>query len=250
MELDWSTFVLEIVNFLILVWILKRFLYKPIMAALARRRATVEKTLQDAEAKLADADAMRASYEHRLAEWAQEKRRAHEALRSELDKERHGLLTALQTSMKEHEEKARIVEERERDERRRNDERQALAHGMRFVSRLLERLSGPELEARLVDLALDELKTLSPQRLQALRNAYAQTPSVVDISSRYALSAAQRKSLERLLGELVAESQPKFAFHEDPSLIAGLRVTLGPWVMHANIEDELEFLTEHDGGAN
>ena len=37
MQLNWSTFVLEIINFLILVWVLKRFLYKPVLAAIAQR---------------------------------------------------------------------------------------------------------------------------------------------------------------------------------------------------------------------
>ena len=37
MELDWSTFALEIINFLALLWILKRFLYRPILAVVAER---------------------------------------------------------------------------------------------------------------------------------------------------------------------------------------------------------------------
>lgn len=39
MQIDWTTFVLEIVNFLALVWLLKRFLYTPVLDVLARRRA-------------------------------------------------------------------------------------------------------------------------------------------------------------------------------------------------------------------
>ena len=48
MELNWSTFVLEILNFLVLVWILKRFLYKPVLAVIARRREGIEKSLAEA----------------------------------------------------------------------------------------------------------------------------------------------------------------------------------------------------------
>ena len=39
MGLDWSTFLLELVNFLILIWILKRFLYAPVKAAVEARRS-------------------------------------------------------------------------------------------------------------------------------------------------------------------------------------------------------------------
>ena len=39
MTLSWPTFILEIVNFLVLVWILKRFLYQPILQAIEERKA-------------------------------------------------------------------------------------------------------------------------------------------------------------------------------------------------------------------
>ena len=55
MELDWSTFLLEIINFLILVWILKRFLYRPVLEVITRRREQVEKTLHEAHSLRAEA---------------------------------------------------------------------------------------------------------------------------------------------------------------------------------------------------
>ena len=48
MELNWTTFTLEIINFLALLWILKRFLYQPVRAILAERRAGVERVLTQA----------------------------------------------------------------------------------------------------------------------------------------------------------------------------------------------------------
>ena len=48
MELNWSTFVLEIVNFVVLVFILQRFLYRPVLAVIERRRKSVEDRLSEA----------------------------------------------------------------------------------------------------------------------------------------------------------------------------------------------------------
>ena len=45
MEFNWTTFSFEIINFLILVWILQRFLYKPVTNAIARRKAAIESQL-------------------------------------------------------------------------------------------------------------------------------------------------------------------------------------------------------------
>ena len=50
MQIDWMTLVLEIINFLVLVWILKRFLYKPVMEAIAARQRRVDGKLAEAKA--------------------------------------------------------------------------------------------------------------------------------------------------------------------------------------------------------
>jgi len=40
MLIDWFTVVAQVINFLILVWLMKRFLYKPILNAIAAREAS------------------------------------------------------------------------------------------------------------------------------------------------------------------------------------------------------------------
>jgi len=58
LELNWTTFALEAVNFLVLVWILKRFLYKPVLGVIARRRAAIDRALEEAQTRHAEAQAL------------------------------------------------------------------------------------------------------------------------------------------------------------------------------------------------
>ena len=55
MLIDWFTVSAQVVNFLILVWLMKRFLYKPIIDAIDARETRVAKELADADARMADA---------------------------------------------------------------------------------------------------------------------------------------------------------------------------------------------------
>ena len=48
MRFDWSTFALQTVNFAILVWLLHRFLYRPVLRLLDDRRAEIDKQYADA----------------------------------------------------------------------------------------------------------------------------------------------------------------------------------------------------------
>ena len=59
MEFNFSTFALEIVNFLILIWILQRLFYKPVLAVIARRKQHIDQTLAEARKLHQEAEDLR-----------------------------------------------------------------------------------------------------------------------------------------------------------------------------------------------
>ena len=67
MEFDWTTFVLEALNFLVLVWLLKRFFYQPVLAEIEARRDATAKTIADAETVRREAEALKSEYQAHLA---------------------------------------------------------------------------------------------------------------------------------------------------------------------------------------
>jgi len=243
MELNWSTFVLEIINFLILVWILKHFFYKPVLNVIARRRNGIEKTLNDANSLHEDAEALRVQYENRLAEWEKERQAAHTSLDKEIETERARRMEALQTMLGEEQEKARVIEQRRQEASRLRAEETALAQGAQFSARLLSLAAGPELQHRLLDLLMKELTSLPPERLSTLRDAAGKTADGILIASAHPLDDDTRLSLERTLGSALAITAP-FHYEQDKELLAGLRVTMGSWVLRANLQDELKSFAE------
>ena len=66
MEFSLSTFVLELINFLVLVWILKRFLYRPVLDIIARRREQIDATMAEAKRIEDNAQALKQKYDERL----------------------------------------------------------------------------------------------------------------------------------------------------------------------------------------
>jgi len=99
--LSWPTFILEIVNFLVLVWILKRFLYRPILQAIEERKARIEKTLADAKARQNEGEALEQQFQKRLADWEDEKQRLRAEVTQEIAGRRTQLLAALDDSLKQ-----------------------------------------------------------------------------------------------------------------------------------------------------
>ncbi|MBL8529165.1 MAG: F0F1 ATP synthase subunit delta [Burkholderiales bacterium] len=243
MEFDWTTFALEIINFLVLVWILQRLLYKPVTSAIAERQAGIEKTLTDAQAVRTQAEALKRQYESRMADWEHEKAQARVQLLQEIDAERTRSMTSLHASVEQEREKLRALEQRRAAEMRRRLEENALAEGGRFVARLLARLASPELEERIRELLLEDLPRLADRELQSLRTACQGGEAKMNITSGYPLGEGQRASLTQALSRVMG--QPLTCeFGHDPELMAGFRIGIGPWVLRSNLRDELKFFAE------
>jgi len=239
MELNWSTFVLEMINFLVLVWILKRFLYKPVLNVIARRQSGIDKALDDAKALHQKAEQLQRQYEGRIADWENERRQARESLAGELDAERAKRLAELQTALEQERERSRVAEARRQENETRKLEAMAMSQGARFASRLLGLAAGQDLHLRLVDLLTDELEALPAERLESVRGNYTKAPEVIVVTSPYPLSEEQRRRLEKALIR-VAGSEIPVRYESGEELLAGLRIIMGAWVLGANIQDELK----------
>ena len=248
MELNWSTFILEIINFLILVWLLKHFFYKPVLDIINRRRAGIEKTLNDAETKHADAEVLRDQFENRLAEWEKERQTAYAELDKEIQVERSQRMEALQAALEQEREKNQVIEQHKLDAERRHSEELALNQGARFASQLLSIAVGPEMEKRMIDLLLKDLSALPDEKNTSLRAAAGNSDNIVLISSAYPLDDDTRKGLENSLTTNLDINTP-VQYVQDNDLQAGLRITIGDWVLHANLQDELKGFVDiaHEG---
>jgi len=247
-ELDATTFVLEIINFGILLWILWRFLYAPVRTVIAQRRAAIEKSLAEARETHAAAETMQAEYENRLTDWEGERERRRATLQEEMSAERVRRLQALQAELAGERERAHVLEARRTEAVARRSAEEAVTQAARFAARLLSRLSGPELEARILTLFIEDVRQLPEDQCKALRAACEEQAGRITVVSAHPLSPSQRDALRAGLHEITGGDRGAWEFVCDAALIAGVRVGVGPWLLRATVRDELEFFTEAGRG--
>ena len=250
MEFNSSTFILEIINFLVLVWILKHFFYKPLLDVIARRKAGIDETVAKAKGLQNQAKQLQQQYEERLADWQLEKQEAQRTLDASLQKERERQMSALQADLGAEREKEKVLEQRKREHETQQIVETALQQGAQFASHLLCAVAEPELEKQLVNLLLKQLENLPTGQLEQLRsvNAGSETSSdsainagdinVITITSAYPLDSTTQQALEHVCKESLSVNG-KIIYSQDPAIIAGLRINIGAWVLATNLQDEL-----------
>jgi F-type H+-transporting ATPase subunit b len=246
MELNWTTFSLEIINFLALLWILKRFLYQPVRATLAQRRAGIERVLAQASTAQADASALRTQYESRLTDWEQEKAVARAHFEAELAREREKQMAALGRDLATERERSSAQEAHRRETWQRQLAAQAATQARQFASALLGKLAGADLEAQMLEVFVDELKALPEERLEPLRAGLTARggehgPGLV--CSAYPLGEAQRQKLSAAIDVRLGR-HCSLDFVEDGKLLAGVRLSLGAWQIDFSLAGELSVFAE------
>jgi F-type H+-transporting ATPase subunit b len=234
---DWTTFALETVNFLILVWLLKRFLYRPVLDVIARRQASVAKTLGDAESARAEVRRLQAEYEGRRRDWERERAHLRQELEDELDALRAKRMVVLAQELENERKRNEAARRRDREVERRELETRALQQADAFVARLLERFAGPALDARIVDMLLADLEALPAARRDMLTAALAGAIDVNVCSARSLESSVQQR-VESVLAALAGGSV-KIVYTLDPALLAGMRLRAGAWELAADLAGEL-----------
>jgi len=242
MELDWTTFALEIINFLALIWILKRFLYCPVLATLGQRRADIEATLNEARVTEGKALALQGQFERRLADWEREKAAARSQFDAQMAAEHARQMEALDRDLAAERQRSAARDAHRQETQQRELASQSGALARQFASALLARLAGPEIEGRLVAIFVEELSALPEERLEPLRagpNGHGQGV----LSSAHPLSEEQRRQIsgavDARLGKLV-----HLDFVEDSELLAGVRLSLGAWQLDLSLAGELGVFAE------
>lgn len=250
MQFDWTTFVLEMLNFLVLVWILKRFLYRPVLAMLDARQARIREETAKAEKMLKDAEAVREQYEARLANWNQEREQERSKLEEELTQARAAGMEDLKKQLADEEAKSRVRSEMLTASREAALVRQAAGEAFGSAAAMLHRLASSELTASIAHIFQEDLAALPEADHAALRKAAAAlvATSKVEITSAHPLDEASQSALGQALS--TAAGKPlDIVFSIDSGLIAGLRAVVGECQLHANLADELAFFQRRDSHA-
>jgi F-type H+-transporting ATPase subunit b len=250
MQFDWTTFVLELLNFLVLLWLLKHFFYKPVLAVLDARQQRIRDQASQAENTKKEADALKAQYETRLQSWRQEQETARQALEQELAQERARQLEALKKTLADESAKAEARAKAQNAQREAGLVRQASGESYAATAAMLKRLAGPELTERIVEVVAEDLIVLPPQQRAALHDAAAALgpDAKAEIATAHPLNDASLRILTAALQDATGLPLQASA-RVQPDLIGGVRIALGERLLQANLSAELAFFREGAAGA-
>jgi F-type H+-transporting ATPase subunit b len=233
MLIDPFVVIAQIINFLILVALLKRFLYKPITQAMETRAQRIERQLAAAASKEQDAEAEKELYLQKQQELARQKQEWLEEAKQEVELEKERLTQSAIAEVDVM--RSQWYQGFERDRQKLVKEiRDRLSHQVTLATRkALSDLANADLEGQVVEMFIARLKAIRPAPV-------AKPHHLITIGSSFIISDKQKERLTTAIHQQIAiDAEVKFEINED--LICGIKLRDRGYKISWNVE---HYLTE------
>lgn len=240
MKINWFTVIAQIVNFIILVWLLKRFLYQPVLNSIDQREKKIASQLRDAEAKKAASEKEHTKFRQKNEVFDKERaakmNEAHQQVNfekqrlfEEVRKESTLLRSKYQNSLKQQEQE--IID---RLKRKTKEEVFTIA------GKALSDLADVNLEEQIIKVLIKKIRDLDDGTLAKLQNAL-ETNKTITIKSAFKPSTVSKNELEKAI-EKITGHQTNFKYLLEKDLVSGIEIYTGSYQLSWNIESYLDSL--------
>ncbi len=221
MRIDWFTVVAETLNFLILVWLLIRFLYKPVLRAVGEREEHIAKELADADEKEKQAEAARKEFEQKKLELDQHKTSLIKAATDEAAQAKQEMLVQAKSDAKEQIERYHKALAQDHSKFSRQLIERTQHEVLAISAKILKDLADEDVHSAILRMFIKQLDT--GEGAAAFPDLEEFAGKALTIRSSTELSAEDKQGLSVILKKLFS-TEPRVSYETDPGLIGGLEI--------------------------
>jgi len=224
MLIDWFTVGAQIVNFLILVWLLKHFLYKPILDAIDAREKRIAAELADADKKKAEAEKERTDFEDKNKAFDQQRSALLGKAADEAKAERERLID--QAKKDTDSLRATQADALHGDQIRLGSEITLLAEKEVFAiaRKTLADLATVSLEERIGEVFTRRLRELDPKAKELLGDALKNSSQPALVRSAFDLPSDQKAAIQNALNETFS-TVVRIKFEDSQDAVCGIELS-------------------------
>jgi len=238
MLIDWFTVLAQVINFFILVWLMKHFLYKPILHAIDEREKKIAAEIADANTKKANAQKESDEFKQKNTLFDQQRSTLLSKASEEVKAERERLLNEAK--------KEAATFSLKQQETLRNDElhlRQAIKLKTRqqvfsIARKTLNDLAGIALEEKVVEIFVDRLQELNGKEKDVILSSLRTTTDPLIVRTTFSLLQAQKTVIENEIKKILVTNN-KIVFETSSDLVSGIELAINGQKISWNIEDYL-----------
>jgi len=223
--INWFTVFAQMLNFLILVALLRGVLYQPILKVMRKRQALLEERWQEAERLQAEAQQTCLAYEEQQQEFQRQQAALLVEARAATEQDRQHQLAQLRQEIDEQRAAWQTDLHREQDAFLRTLRQKVIHQTYAIARQALTDLANADLERQIVQVFCDRLRRLDDPQRQAIAQTLSQTHQPILIHSSYELPSDLRQKVIDELHSQFSISHP-VEFVTASNLLCGIEIKL------------------------
>lgn len=243
MEINWFTVVAQVINFFILVWLLKRFLYKPVLNAIEERESKIATQLKEAEAKKKQAEKEQEDFQQKNLSFDQEKKSLMAEAVAAAKEERQKLFDNARAAAETLAEKLATTAKEQQYNEHKARQQKIQQEVFAIARKTLADLAAVGLEEQLAQAFIKRLKALKKPELKALEAAFTGASGPLMVRSALALPEQQQQALKQAIDEVLA-ADVSLIFELRPKLIGGVELSTHEYKLAWSIAEYLKGFEE------
>lgn len=244
MQISWFTVVAQIINFLVLVFLLKKFLYGPIVKAMDERQERIDRQEKESLFKFGEGEMRMREYEEKSAALNSQKEEILSIARKEAEEERKEYLQKSRAVVDEQKKAWEHSFIREKDLYLMELKKEIGRQSCQIARRALQDLASADLEKMVIDVFIDKLKNLSEEERARINESLVRRGKTVLVNSAFPVTEEQTRKIRAVLGDKF-EQMEETEFLVSPELLCGIEIEANGNHLGWNIDEYLRSFSEN-----
>lgn len=241
MLVDWFTVIAQIINFLVLVYLLKRFLYKPIIKAMDEREERISGRLKEAERREDEARHELERYQEKTEEIDDRRDVLLNKMREDVEAQRKALIGEARDQVEGVRANWHEALEREKDAFLQDLQERTGRHTYAIARQALKDLADADVERQIIRVFVERLRSLDEEEQRALRESVGQSRQGVRVISAFEIPQDTSQEIAHVL-EAYASEPVDLHFETSTDVICGIELNANGHKIGWSLRDYLEGL--------
>ena len=224
MQINWFTVIAQILNFLVLVWLMKRYLYKPILNAIDDREKKIAGQLAEAKTKKDEAKAEQDEFNKKNEVFDQQKKDMMDKATSEAATQSQKLLEDAKNNAKTLQDKLEKAAKEQQADLNHQMEQKTEQEVFAITKKVLTDLADVDFEEQSVNIFIKRISGVKEDEKALFIKALHSGSGPILVKSAFDLPEKQQTEIKVAVNKMLG-TKPSFEFKTSPALLGGIELT-------------------------
>ena len=243
MLLQWNIAIAQAINFFILVWLMVKFLYRPIINAMNEREKRIAWSIKEAREQAEIARKEAETFRHKNEEFDKTREAAVAKMHQEVEDMRKAMTTDIKGEIESLRKRLKEELDGEKTAMTADAKRLFAKQFSSFAGKALEDLAEQNLEEAMINRFINKVENLSKKDVETFKKALSDSKTVL-IRSSFKLSKDMEKTIVNVLSKTADVKDFKVETKLSENVICGVEVDAGSWSVLWSLDSYIERFAE------